>query len=97
MLLHVGDAVDFRRVEVVEPNRQLRLVAEMKLPARAWLEFEVMGDGLLTTIRKTAIFDPVGWAGLSYWYVLFPLHRLVFAGMLQRITRAALHKKSNCP
>ena len=92
-LLHVGDTVDFWRVEVVEPNRRLRLVAEMKLPGRAWLEFEVIGDGLLTTIRQTAIFDPVGWAGLSYWYVLFPLHRLVFAGMLQGIARAALHKK----
>ena len=94
-LLHIGDTVDFWRVEVIEPNRRLRLVAEMKLPGRAWLEFEVTGDGLLTTIRQTAIFDPVGWAGLSYWYLLFPLHRLVFAGMLQGIARAALDKKCN--
>jgi hypothetical protein len=50
---------------------------------------------LLTTIRQTAIFDPVGWAGLAYWYALFPIHRLVFAGMLQGIARTALHQKSN--
>jgi Protein of unknown function (DUF2867) len=67
----------------------------MKLPGRAWLEFEVTGDGLFTTIRQTAIFDPAGWGGLSYWYLLFPLHRLVFAGMLQGIARAALDKKCN--
>ena len=95
-LLHVGDTVDFWRVEVVERNRRLRLAAEMKLPGRAWLEFEVTGDGALTTIRQTAIFDPVGWAGLGYWYVLFPLHRLVFAGMLHGIAQAALYKKGNC-
>ena len=94
-LLHVGDTVDFWRVEAIEPNRRLRLVAEMKLPGRAWLEFEVTGNGLLTTIRQTAIFDPVGWAGLAYWYALFPIHRLVFAGMLQGIARTALHQKSN--
>jgi hypothetical protein len=94
--LHVGDTVDFWRVEVVEANRRLRLVAEMKLPGRAWLEFEVTGDGMLTTIRQTAIFDPAGWAGLIYWYLLFPLHRLVFVGTLHGIARAALHKKGNC-
>ncbi len=94
-LLHVGDTVDFWRVEVLEPNCRLRLAAEMKLPGRAWLEFEVTGEGLLSTIRQTAIFDPVGWAGLSYWYVLFPVHRLVFAGMLRGIARAALYKSNS--
>ena len=42
-----------------------------------------------STIRQTAIFDPVGLAGLLYWYGLLPLHRLVFAGMLDGIARAA--------
>ena len=87
--LHVGDTVDFWRVEVFEPNRRLRLAAEMKLPGRAWLEFEVMSDGPLTTIRQTAIFDPVGWLGRLYWYGVFPLHQLVFSGMLREIARVA--------
>lgn len=84
-LLKAGDTVDCWRVELLEPNRRLRLAAEMKLPGRAWLEFEVIGDASLTSIRQTAIFEPAGWAGLAYWYALFPLHRLVFAGMLQGI------------
>ena len=59
-VLRVGDTVDFWRVERLEPNHLLRLVAEMKLPGRAWLEFEVTGDDYASTIRQTAIFDPVG-------------------------------------
>lgn len=87
--LGVGDAVDFWRVESIEPDRRLRLAAEMKLPGRAWLEFEVTSDGSSSTIRQTAIFDPVGWRGLAYWYALFPLHEAVFAGMLRGIAKAA--------
>ena len=87
--LGVGDTVDFWRVEAFEPDRRLRLVAEMKLPGRAWLEFEVQVAGQRSIIRQTAIFDPAGLAGLAYWYLLYPLHELVFAGMLRRIARAA--------
>jgi uncharacterized protein YbjT (DUF2867 family) len=89
--LRVGDTVDFWRVEVLEPNH-LRLLAEMKLPGRAWLEFEVAGDGSSATIRQTATFDPVGLPGRAYWYALYPLHHLVFGGMLRGIARAALHE-----
>jgi uncharacterized protein YbjT (DUF2867 family) len=85
-----GDAVDFWRVESFEPDRLLRLTAEMKLPGRAWLEFEVTGTEHASTIRQTALFDPVGLAGLAYWYALYPLHRFIFAGMLRGIVAAAL-------
>ncbi len=88
--LNVGDAIDFWRVEALEPNRLLRLAAEMRLPGRAWLEFEVEGDAPSTTIRQTAIFDPVGVSGRLYWYALFPVHQLVFRGMLRGIAKAAL-------
>jgi uncharacterized protein YbjT (DUF2867 family) len=87
--LEVGDAVDFWRVEAIQPPQCLRLAAEMKLPGRAWLEFEVTNHGSSSTIRQTAIFDPVGWRGLAYWYALFPLHEAVFAVMLRGIARAA--------
>ena len=87
--LRVGDTVDFWRVEALEPGRRLRLAAEMKLPGRAWLEFEVTPDGPGATIRQTAIFDPVGLSGRAYWYALYPLHHLVFAGMLRGIVAAA--------
>ena len=88
--LRVGDTVDFWRVESFEPNRHLRLAAEMKLPGRAWLQFDVVGDSSSSTIRQTAIFDPVGLFGLTYWYALYPFHLLVFRGMLRRIVDAAL-------
>jgi hypothetical protein len=83
--LRIGETVDFWRVEALEPGRRLRLAAEMKVPGRAWLEFEVVPDGTGTTIRQTAIFDPLGWRGRAYWYALFPMHEVVFAGMLRKI------------
>jgi uncharacterized protein YbjT (DUF2867 family) len=83
--LRVGDAVDFWRVEALEPGRLLRLSAEMKLPGRAWLEFEVTPDGAGCTLRQTAIFDPVGFWGQAYWYALFAVHQVVFARMLRAI------------
>ena len=87
--LRVGDALDFWRVELYEPPHRLRLCAEMKLPGRAWLEFEVSGDESRSTIRQTAIFDPIGLSGLLYWYGIYPLHQFVFAGMLRNLVRAA--------
>jgi len=86
--LRVGDALDFWRVEAVEPGRRLRLLAEMRLPGRAWLEFEVTAEQGRTRLRQTALFDPLGLAGSAYWYLLYPLHQRVFAGMLAGIARA---------
>jgi hypothetical protein len=60
----------------------------MKLPGRAWLEFEVDGEATGSTIRQTAMFDPVGLLGLTYWYAVYPLHHAVFAGMLRGIVQA---------
>jgi uncharacterized protein YbjT (DUF2867 family) len=87
--LRVGEPLDFWRVELFEPPHRLRLKAEMKLPGRAWLEFEVTPCEQGSTIRQTAIFDPVGLAGLLYWYGIYPLHEFVFAGMLRNVARAA--------
>jgi uncharacterized protein YbjT (DUF2867 family) len=84
----VGDALDFWRVEAIEPNALLRLSAEMKVPGRAWLQFEVEPDGEGSILRQTAIFDPRGLFGLVYWYALYPAHQLVFAGMLRGIVGA---------
>lgn len=87
--LRVGDALDFWRVEKFEPDRLLRLRAEMKVPGRAWLEFEVTPGESGSTIRQTATFDPIGLGGRLYWYALYPLHKAVFAGTLKGIARAA--------
>jgi len=87
--LRPGEPLDFWRVEEYVPGRRLRLEAEMKLPGRAWLVFEVEPEGPGARIGQTAIFDPRGLAGLLYWYGIWPLHRLVFAGMLRGLARRA--------
>ncbi len=88
--LIVGGTIDFWRIEKIVPNKFLSLSAEMKLPGRAWLEFEVVGQGNSCTIKQTAIFEPVGILGKIYWYSLYPLHQLIFAGMLQAIAHKAI-------
>lgn len=87
--LRPGDALDFWRVEAVEPGRLLRLRAEMKVPGRAWLQFEASpatGGALLV---QTAFFEPYGFPGLAYWYLLYPIHQLFFSGMAREIARRA--------
>ncbi len=93
-LLSTGDTLDFWRVEAFEPNRRLRLMAEMKLPGRAWLEFEVSDHGpTQSSVRLTAEFDPLGLLGRAYWYAVSPLHQLVFNGLLREIAaRAQSHQ-----
>ena len=61
----------------------------MRLPGRAWLEFEVAPNGAGSTIRQTAVFAPHGLAGRLYWWLLSPFHRLIFGGMLAGIARRA--------
>jgi uncharacterized protein YbjT (DUF2867 family) len=96
--LRVGEAVDFWRVEGYEEDRLLRLSAEMRLPGRAWLQFEITPRGeARSEIRQTAIFDPAGLAGLCYWYALFPVHSLIFAGLLRGIATRAEGEPSRPP
>jgi uncharacterized protein YbjT (DUF2867 family) len=85
--LLAGDTLDFWRVEEIQTGRLLRLAAEMRLPGRAWLQFEVEPDGSGSVVRQTAIFDPVGVLGQLYWYLLYPMHQFVFAGMLRGIVK----------
>jgi uncharacterized protein YbjT (DUF2867 family) len=92
-----GDTVDFWRVETFEPDRRLRLSAEMRLPGRAWLELETeAAPGGGTLIRQTAIFDAHGLLGLLYWYGIYPLHARVFRGMLYGIAARA-ERDATCP
>lgn len=87
--LQVGDAVDFWRVERHEPGRRLLLCAEMKLPGRLWLQFEVESRDENAQIRQTTIFDPAGFIGRIYWYLACPVHHAVFAAMLRGLARAS--------
>ena len=88
--VRVGDAVDFWRVETVEPGRRLRLRAEMKVPGRAWLEFQVEPlDSGTSTLTQTAYFAPRGLSGILYWYVLYPVHGFIFSGLARQLARRA--------
>ena len=88
--VRTGDPVDFWRVEAAEPGRLLRLRAEMKVPGRAWLEFQArsMPDGS-TLLVQTAFFEPKGLPGLAYWYALYPVHGMIFSGLIRRIAEQA--------
>ncbi|MHC4847537.1 MAG: SDR family oxidoreductase [Planctomycetota bacterium] len=92
--LRVGDTLDFWRVESVRP---LRLRAEMKLPGRAWLQFEIAPCAHGAHMTQTAIFDPRGLFGRIYWYSLLPLHKVIFRGMLRNIERAATAQSPSAP
>lgn len=88
--LRVGDTVDFWRVERVEFGRRLLLASEMKLPGRLWLQFDVNAGDHRVSIRLTTVFDPAGYVGRAYWYLLYPVHRAIFAAMLHGVRRAAV-------
>ena len=88
--LRVGDAVDFWRVVRVEPQRRITLLAEMKLPGRAVLEFQVNAtDSQYSQLTTEARFHPAGTLGLLYWYALIPLHGRIFKGITRLILKRA--------
>jgi uncharacterized protein YbjT (DUF2867 family) len=87
--LLAGDPVDFWRVEAVEGPHVLRLRAEMKLPGRAWLQFEVLPDAVGSRVEQTAFYDPHGTLGYAYWYAVRPFHRFVFPGLLSAVKERA--------
>ena len=87
----VTDVIDGWTVDAYEPDRRLRLRADLKLPGRGWLEFQVtpLDDGRRSLLRQTATFDPRGLLGRAYWYSLLPVHNWMFGGLLQEIARRA--------
>jgi uncharacterized protein YbjT (DUF2867 family) len=90
-----GSTLDFWRVESYEPGRRLRLFAEMKVLGRAWLEFRAEPEGASTVITQLAEFEPRGLFGILYWYLLTPMHEVMFRGMLRRIAVAALQPEEH--
>jgi uncharacterized protein YbjT (DUF2867 family) len=84
-----GEAVDFWRVEVSEPPHRLRLRAEMKVPGRAWLQWDVASSPTGSTLAQTATFAPRGLGGALYWYLLYPVHKAIFSAMARAIARNA--------
>ena len=88
--LRINDVIDFWRVEELVDDNRVLLRAEMKVPGRAWLTFDIEPiDEGRTRIRQTARFEPSGLWGRLYWYALLPVHAVIFAGMLREIARRA--------
>lgn len=88
--LQVGDGVDFWRVEEVAPGERISFRAEMKLPGRAWLQFALLAESRdRTRLSCYAWFEPRGLAGEMYWGLLYPIHVLIFRGMVRAIARKA--------
>ena len=81
--ISVGDSLDFWRVIYADKKEgRLLLFAEMKLPGEAWLEFKIVDDVLV----QTATFRPLGVAGRLYWYLVYPLHEIIFLGLIRKLT-----------
>ena len=87
--VRVGDAVDFWRVEEVRPGELLRLRAEMKVPGRAWLQYETVETPGGCRLVQTAFFEPRGLSGRLYWYLLLPIHLAIFRGSVRELARRA--------
>jgi uncharacterized protein YbjT (DUF2867 family) len=88
--LRVGDALDFWRVEAIKPGRLLRLRAEMKLPGLAWLQYEATSvENSKIRLTQTAFFASKGLLGLLYWYILYPIHGLIFSGTIRDLAKKA--------
>jgi hypothetical protein len=86
--LREGDSLDYYRVEALEPGRLMRLRSELRAPGKAWMEWRVEADSAAgSTLTQTAFFAPRGLPGFLYWYLLGPLHRLVFRGLLEALVR----------
>ncbi len=87
--LRVGDALDFWRVEEIRRPALLRLRAEMRVPGRAWLQYDVSQTDGGCRLIQTAFFEPKGLPGLVYWYALYPVHGLIFRGTARALAERA--------
>lgn len=93
--MRAGDAIDFWRVEAIEKNQLIRLRAEMKVPGKAWLQFKLVSDeNNKTVISQTAFFAPMGLWGWAYWYLLYPMHSIIFSGLIKKIAKLAASEQS---
>jgi len=87
--IRAGESLDFWRVEAVEKDRLLRLRAEMRLPGKAWLQFESQPQDGQTLLTVTAFFAPHGLFGFLYWYAMWPFHKFIFDGLANRVASRA--------
>lgn len=96
--LKPGDALDLWRVAALEPSKRLLLIAEMKLPGKAMLEFTIEPvSATRVKLKQTAKFLPAGLSGMLYWFLVTPFHNAVFSGMLRGIISARPKEHTDAP
>ena len=86
--LRIGDALDFWKVADIREGKRLLLYAQMKVPGKAWLEFDIQPDQLV----QTAHFIPRGVFGRMYWYILIPIHHFVFTDLAKTIVSSSTER-----
>ncbi len=85
--LKVNDVIDFWRIESIEENKRLLLRAEMRLPGRAWLEFNIRQESGDKNLIVTAHYDTKSFFGRAYWYLCLPLHHFIFHNLIKEIEK----------
>ncbi len=85
--LKVNDVIDFWRIEDIQKNKRLLLRAEMRLPGRAWLEFDIAEEDGRRRLSVTAYYDTQGLLGKAYWYLCLPLHHFIFHNLIKEIEK----------
>ncbi len=88
--LEMNDVIDFWRVEDIKPDRRLLLRAEMKLPGKAWLEFNITRENGSRKFSINAYFYTNSFAGDVYWYFFLPFHHFIFTDLLKQIERRCI-------
>lgn len=87
--LEIGETLDFWRVESLEKDKMMLLRAEMKVPGKAWLQFEIIPKGRQSQLVQTALYAPKGILGLLYWYAMYPAHLFLFGSMARNVVKGA--------
>lgn len=85
--LRINDVIDFWRVEDMISNEKLLLRAEMIMPGKAWLEFQVQKNAGQNKISVIAFFQPKGLMGKIYWYCFLPFHYFIFKDLLKQLSK----------
>ncbi len=85
--LRINDVIDFWRVEDLRPNQRLLLRAEMKIPGRAWLQFNIDRLGDRNRLAVNAFFDTSTIFGRVYWHMFKPFHNIIFEDLIRQIER----------
>ena len=85
--LNINDVIDFWRVEDLIPNKRLLLRAEMKLPGKAWLEFQIEEERGGRRLSVIPYFDTQTLLGKLYWYIFLPFHHIIFKKLIVEIDK----------